>query len=116
MTTYDLLSDVAVDLLWIAQQALTAKLPTLWTEHVDAISGERFFHNLKTGESSWEHPADAYYKRMYEELRKAKAARIAAENERTVLKQTWAGVPLGLAFLNPKCASTPSCVATFFPS
>lgn len=30
------------DLLWIAQQALTAELPPGWTEHADAMSGDNY--------------------------------------------------------------------------
>ena len=30
------------DLLWIAQQALTAELPPGWTEHADPMSGDNY--------------------------------------------------------------------------
>lgn len=39
------------DLLWIAQQAMTAELPAGWTEHADPMSGDSYFHNGSTGET-----------------------------------------------------------------
>ena len=61
------------DLLWIAQQALSAELPAGWTEHKDPMSGEPYFHNENTGETVWEHPSDSYYRNLYQQLKKEKA-------------------------------------------
>ena len=57
------------DLLWIAQQAVTAELPAGWQEHTDPMSGDSYFHNSVTGETEWEHPCDAYYKDLYAQLK-----------------------------------------------
>jgi hypothetical protein len=66
-------------LLWIAHEALLAKLPEgsaaaarcvcvsrlnfarRWTEQ-RSDDGLVFFHHRGSGRSSWEHPRDAYYK------------------------------------------------------
>eukprot|EP01052_Picozoa_sp_SAG31_P052296 SAG31_NODE_12846_length_909_cov_1.313653_1_plen_179_part_01 len=68
------------DLLWIAQQAMTADLPAGWTEHSDPMSGDAYFHNGKTGETVWEHPCDAYYRNLYEQLKAERQKRLAVEN------------------------------------
>lgn len=60
------------DLLWIAQQALTAELPQGWAEHSDPMSGDSYFHNENTGETVWEHPCDSYYRNLYQQLKKEK--------------------------------------------
>jgi hypothetical protein len=64
-------------LLWIAQEALLAKLPEgcapallvrpqrltprRWTEQ-RTDDGAVFFHHRGSGRSSWEHPKDAYFR------------------------------------------------------
>jgi hypothetical protein len=52
------------DLLWIASQAMNAKLPPDWHEHEDG-EGNQFYYNRRTKESSWEHPLDSYYRQLY---------------------------------------------------
>ena len=34
-----------------------ASLPNGWTEHTDPNSGQTFYHNASTGETSWSKPA-----------------------------------------------------------
>jgi len=53
------------ELYWIAEQARSAPIPEAWTEHVDE-SGNSYYYNEETGESSWEHPLDGYFKGLYE--------------------------------------------------
>ncbi len=68
-----------VQLMWIAQEALLAKLPDgcaacifvgdaceahvlcRWTEQ-RSDDGAVFYHHRGSGRSSWEHPKDAYFK------------------------------------------------------
>ena len=53
--------------LWIAKEALTAKLPAPWKQYQKKDgSGEPFYFNTETGESSWEHPLDQHFKEMYQ--------------------------------------------------
>eukprot|EP00760_Papus_ankaliazontas_P018685 PhM_4_TR17583/c0_g1_i1/m.31271 len=53
-------------LMWIAREALKAPLPENWrvcyTEDRDA-----YYFNVRTGESIWDHPMDAYYKALYKQ-------------------------------------------------
>jgi hypothetical protein len=60
-------------LLWIAQQALNATLPAVWTEHKDE-EGNTYYFNADTGESSWEHPLDDYFRKLYARHKTAEAA------------------------------------------
>ena len=48
------------DLLWIAEEALTAGEPEGWTEQMDP-NGNLYYFNATTGQSSRQHPRDEYY-------------------------------------------------------
>ncbi|KAG8467397.1 hypothetical protein KFE25_000713 [Diacronema lutheri] len=50
--------------LWIARKAKHAKLPAAW-EEVFVDNGEMYFHNLRTGETSWDHPLHAELQNLY---------------------------------------------------
>lgn len=55
------------DLLWIADEALTAPLPAEWTEHHD--SAERiFYYNTQTHASSWTHPLEQLHRDTYKSI------------------------------------------------
>ena len=93
------------DLLWIAHQALNATLPSEWTEHEECAlppapsaralaapaparltlaarrarssDGNQYFFNATTKQSSWEHPLDDYFRRLYAQHKKQRAAAAA---------------------------------------
>ena len=54
---------------WIAEAAHHAPLPPNWAEHVDE-DGAVFFHCKDNGQSSWDHPMDAFYRKFIERARK----------------------------------------------
>ena len=56
------------DLLWIAEEALTAGEPDGWTEMMDP-NGNLYFYNSTTGQSSRQHPLDDYYQNLYLKLK-----------------------------------------------
>lgn len=62
-------------LLWVAEEALTAPLPSHWTEHIDDDDFP-YYYNNETDVSTRQHPLDEYYKSLYlkmagkEELKK----------------------------------------------
>lgn len=60
------------DLFWIAREGLMAPLPANWKPCKIKTSGDIYYFNFSTGESTWEHPCDEYYKRLYEEEKKKK--------------------------------------------
>jgi hypothetical protein len=52
------------DLMWIADEALRAPLPSEWTEHHD--SADRvFYYNVQTHASSWTHPLEHLHRDTY---------------------------------------------------
>jgi len=55
------------DLLWIAEEALAAPLPSEWTEHFDS-SDRVFYYNATTHVSSWTHPLEHLYRETYKTI------------------------------------------------
>ncbi|GAB4813767.1 hypothetical protein N2152v2_000813 [Parachlorella kessleri] len=60
--------DPATDshLLWIAREGLKAPLPEEWKPCRSPEQG-LYYYNFVTGQSSWEHPSDSYYKKLFQE-------------------------------------------------
>lgn len=55
------------DLMWIADEALNAPLPSEWTEHHD--SADRvFYYNVQTHASSWTHPLEQLHRDTYKTI------------------------------------------------
>lgn len=58
-------------LLWIAEEALTAKIPPPWKYYCRKDgSGQPFYFNPETGESLWDHPLDKKYKELFQQEKK----------------------------------------------
>lgn len=57
------------DLLWLAEEGIKAPLPTGW-KPVQTDESELYYFNFDTGESSWEHPSDGFFKEKLEKERK----------------------------------------------
>eukprot|EP00054_Salpingoeca_dolichothecata_P013412 m.74835 g.74835 ORF g.74835 m.74835 type:complete len:145 (+) comp20463_c1_seq4:105-539(+) len=66
---------------WIAREGLKARLPPGWKVFEDSQTGDIYYFNMDTGESSWEHPSDAIFKDLLEEERKIVAKREKAKKE-----------------------------------
>merc|ERR1712226_801641 len=49
------------ELLWIAKEGLKAALPKEWKPCQD-LNGDLYYFNFTTGESSWDHPCDEFYR------------------------------------------------------
>ena len=54
------------DLFYIAKEGLKAPLPKPWKPCQSADS-EIFYFNFETLESTWEHPCDEYYRKLFNE-------------------------------------------------
>lgn len=55
------------DLMWIADEALNAPLPSEWTEHHD--SADRiFYYNVTSHTSSWTHPLEQIHRDIYKSI------------------------------------------------
>jgi hypothetical protein len=55
------------DLFWIAREGLMALLPSNWKPCKTKDTEDVYYFNFATGESSWDHPCDGCYKRLYEQ-------------------------------------------------
>lgn len=60
------------DLLWIAKEGLKAPLPYPWKPCLSR-GQDIFYYNFESGQSTWEHPCDDFYRQMYR-INKAKKA------------------------------------------
>lgn len=60
------------DLYWIAREGLKAPLPENWKPCKTKDTDDIYYFNFTTGESTWDHPCDGFYKRLYEEEKKKK--------------------------------------------
>eukprot|EP01138_Halocafeteria_seosinensis_P004071 gb/GECG01004163.1/.p1 GENE.gb/GECG01004163.1/~~gb/GECG01004163.1/.p1 ORF type:complete len:1427 (+),score=279.57 gb/GECG01004163.1/:1-4281(+) len=70
---FDLPSDD--DLLYIAREGLKAPLPNEWKPCKTTDTEEIYYFNFETGESTWDHPCDEYYKKLYEQAKSKKLAK-----------------------------------------
>jgi hypothetical protein len=64
-------------LLHIAEAALCAPLPPGWTVHLDA-AGNEYFCATASGGTSYEHPCDRHFRKVYRAAARARAAAAAA--------------------------------------
>ena len=60
------------DLFWVAREGLMAPLPKNWKPCKTKDTEDIYYFNFQTGESTWDHPCDGYYKRLYEVEKKKK--------------------------------------------
>ena len=64
------------DLLWIAEEALTAGEPEGWEEQMDP-NGNLYYRSTVTGQSSRQHPLDEYYQNLYLKLKMQRMMEVA---------------------------------------
>ena len=57
------------DYIYLAKEGLKAPLPEPW-KACRTKSGEIYYFNFENGQSQWEHPLDAVYKKKFEEAKK----------------------------------------------
>ncbi len=86
------------DLLWIAKEGLKAPVPGPW-KPCRTAKGDIYYFNFENGQSSWEHPCDQHYKKLYQQ-EKEKRKRLAdirlsqrREEEKRAAKQMQATIP-----------------------
>ncbi|NWR75257.1 CE164 protein, partial [Centropus unirufus] len=51
------------ELIWLAREGVVAPLPLEWRPCQD-VTGEIYYFNFATGQSSWDHPCDDHYKEL----------------------------------------------------
>jgi hypothetical protein len=69
------------DLLWIAREGLKAPLPENWKPCKTTDTEEIYYFNFASGDSTWDHPCDEYYRSTYEEEKKKKLAKKKAKGD-----------------------------------
>ncbi len=76
------------DLFWVAKEGLMAPLPKNWKPCKTKDTEDIYYFNFATGESTWDHPCDGYYKRLFEEEKKKKEvhAKESSDQNRTQAK------------------------------
>ncbi|CAI5694440.1 unnamed protein product [Oreochromis niloticus] len=67
------------ELLWLAREGIVAPLPPEWKPCQD-VTGDIYYFNFTTGQSTWDHPCDEHYRRL-----------VAQERERGQLTATAGG-------------------------
>lgn len=69
-------------LLWIAREGLMAPLPKNWKPCKTKDTEDIYYFNFDTGESTWDHPCDGYYKKVYEEEKKKQEIKMKQANDK----------------------------------
>uniref|UniRef100_H3DA31 Centrosomal protein of 164 kDa n=1 Tax=Tetraodon nigroviridis TaxID=99883 RepID=H3DA31_TETNG len=66
------------ELLWLAREGIVAPLPSQW-KPCQNVNGDIYYFNFSSGESTWDHPCDEYYRKLVlQERERAKLAAAAA--------------------------------------
>ncbi|XP_054650660.1 centrosomal protein of 164 kDa-like isoform X2 [Dunckerocampus dactyliophorus] len=53
--------DNEADLMWLAKEGIVAPLPPEWKPCQD-VTGDIYYYNFSSGESTWDHPCDEHYR------------------------------------------------------
>mmetsp|Transcript_30131 Transcript_30131/g.70276 ORF Transcript_30131/g.70276 Transcript_30131/m.70276 type:complete len:188 (-) Transcript_30131:13-576(-) len=83
-------------LMWIAKGGLLAPVEPPW-KACQTQSGEIFYFNFESSESTWDHPADAKYKKLVEEYRRKMSKEIQARAAERAAERAGAGTGSTLA-------------------
>ncbi|NXD86608.1 CE164 protein, partial [Halcyon senegalensis] len=74
------------ELIWLAKEGIVAPLPTNWRPCQD-ITGDIYYFNFATGQSSWDHPCDDHYKQLVIQEREKLLARDLLKKEKKKKKK-----------------------------
>lgn len=75
------------DLMWIADEALAAPLPSEWTEHHD--SADRvFYYNVQSHASSWTHPLEQLHRDTYKSIVHFRSGDLSKEDQIVELERS----------------------------
>lgn len=65
------------DLLWIAEQSLSAPTPEGWEQYTLPDGETPYYFNVATRQTQWSHPLEAQFRALYRSMRAEKMARNA---------------------------------------
>ena len=77
-------------LMWIAELALTAPLPEDWNSY-ETPNGELYYHKPETGETSWDHPNDIYFRTLYQKTKEHENASLKMAEAASLLFRSSVG-------------------------
>ncbi|XP_054460082.1 centrosomal protein of 164 kDa-like isoform X2 [Anoplopoma fimbria] len=60
--------DSEPELLWLAREGIVAPLPPEWKPCQD-VTGDIYYFNFSSGQSTWDHPCDEHYRRLVSQER-----------------------------------------------
>nr|XP_023668021.1 centrosomal protein of 164 kDa isoform X1 [Paramormyrops kingsleyae]XP_023668022.1 centrosomal protein of 164 kDa isoform X1 [Paramormyrops kingsleyae] len=63
------------ELLWLAREGIVAPLPDEWKPCQD-VTGDVYYFNFSSGQSTWDHPCDEQYRRLVVQEREKAQARV----------------------------------------
>ncbi|RLN76360.1 hypothetical protein BBJ28_00007039 [Nothophytophthora sp. Chile5] len=80
------------DLFWIAREGLKASqflapLPENWKPCKTTDTEEIYYFNFATGQSTWDHPCDEFYRNLYEEHKKKHQAKDVQDTDEKKKKE-----------------------------
>ena len=76
------------ELFWIAREGINRPLSKDWKPCKTTDTEEIYYFNFASGESTWDHPCDEYYRKLYEENKKRLETRkMPKEKERKKQQQ-----------------------------
>ncbi|XP_041660210.1 centrosomal protein of 164 kDa-like isoform X1 [Cheilinus undulatus] len=65
------------ELMWLAREGIVAPLPPEWKPCQD-VTGDIYYFNFSSGQSTWDHPCDEHYRRLVVEERERAQVNAAA--------------------------------------
>ena len=71
-------------LMWIAEMALKAPLPEDWNSY-ETERGEVYYHKPSTGETSWDHPNDQFFRTLYHKTKEQENASLKIKEAASLL-------------------------------
>ncbi|XP_074534837.1 uncharacterized protein cep164 [Halichoeres trimaculatus] len=66
------------ELLWLAREGIVAPLPPEWKPCQD-VTGDIYYFNFSSGQSTWDHPCDEHYRRLVTQEREHAQLNAAVE-------------------------------------
>ncbi|XP_062872390.1 centrosomal protein of 164 kDa-like isoform X2 [Trichomycterus rosablanca] len=74
------------ELLWLAREGIVAPLPAEWKPCQD-VTGDVYYFNFSTGQSTWDHPCDEQYRHLVAQERERASGSAPAKKDREKKKK-----------------------------
>ncbi|XP_058269816.1 centrosomal protein of 164 kDa-like isoform X4 [Hemibagrus wyckioides] len=74
------------ELLWLAREGIVAPLPAEWKPCQD-VTGDVYYFNFSTGQSTWDHPCDEQYRRLVTQERERSSGSVYVKKDKEKKKK-----------------------------